>query len=167
MLLGVAETEATSFEVVRSIYSQEMKTITKRNRTRKKVAKNVVVREYLQCAQDGMTMVELAVDHSTTPYTLACSILEGLLDLAHPIVIAREAEISKKAKFSRRRDLVKDLMSTYFADGAPMAGTFPVASEFKVDGWRLHQDVVECILADDTTGPLVDRIRHTVGLEYE
>lgn len=169
MLLQVAQAEKASFEVVRSIYSQQMKTLAKTTRARGRgVARNDVAREYGQYVESGHTMLELAIDHRVAPVTMACSILEGLIDLSHPIVQAREAELAKsKTKFNRRRDLVKDLLPTCFAAGASAAGTFPVAAEFCMESSRLHKDVVECILADDTAGPLVDRIRHTVGLEYE
>jgi hypothetical protein len=36
-----------------------------------------------------------------------------------------------------------------------------------IDDERLREEVKKCVLVDDNYSPLVDKIRHTTGLEYE
>eukprot|EP00036_Acanthoecidae_sp_10tr_P020406 CAMPEP_0206304826 /NCGR_PEP_ID=MMETSP0106_2-20121207/9947_1 /ASSEMBLY_ACC=CAM_ASM_000206 /TAXON_ID=81532 /ORGANISM="Acanthoeca-like sp., Strain 10tr" /LENGTH=351 /DNA_ID=CAMNT_0053735653 /DNA_START=128 /DNA_END=1182 /DNA_ORIENTATION=- len=170
MLLRMAAAERTSFEVVRSIYSQQIKAHARaaRARTRGSATRGeAIAKAYADYAAGGHSLRELAVDYRIAPFTMACSVLEAVIDLEHPMVKAAGGGVKSKAKFSRRRDLVKDLLPGHFAAGAPAAGRFPMVEWCEIDPVQLHSDVVECILGDDTAGPLVDRIRHTIGLEYE
>lgn len=36
-----------------------------------------------------------------------------------------------------------------------------------IEDERLRREVMQCVLCDDNYSPLIERIRHTIGVEYE
>ena len=60
--------------------------------------RDVTVRKYREYIAHGWSMLDLAIDERRPPYSTALEALEGLIDLEHPVVKAREETLPQRHK---------------------------------------------------------------------
>jgi hypothetical protein len=56
------------------------------------------VRKYCEYTANGWTLLDLAIDERRPPYSTAMEALEGLVDMEHPVVKAREDALPTRHK---------------------------------------------------------------------
>ncbi|CAB3991538.1 Hypothetical predicted protein [Paramuricea clavata] len=131
-------------DVLISIYSQEFQKKIKKNHYKHHQPEVIesYYKRYLELVNDGkyeLVLLHIAKEIDLSPCILARIILEEYL--SHT--------------YCEGESVPKDVLSHMIKD------TSLIPNE------RLSQEIQQCVLTDENCGPLVDNIKHSVGLQYE
>eukprot|EP00040_Diaphanoeca_grandis_P027869 m.159644 g.159644 ORF g.159644 m.159644 type:complete len:343 (+) comp31143_c0_seq2:221-1249(+) len=150
------------YEVARSVYAQKMKDISK---TEYAGTRDVDwYPEYVHYTQMNRSMVELACDRRVSPWQIAQRVVASVVDTSK----LPELQNSTRKKASKISPKIKAIINQFYL-AEPNEAVLPLLAEKGqyINVMVLHRDVVACARADTTQGPLVERIKHNIGLEYE
>lgn len=161
LLSNIAGEYNITYDVARSIHAQTMKHVLKMDRSFIHKPRNYVelYLQYLQ-REPPCKMLDLAIDCRLPPSRLAVQVLSGMLDPA-----STEGKLMMKKGSKIPKDVKETIYKLYWT--GPMNAPIPLDPKYDVPMQLIHDHLVECIRSDTTEGPLVERIKQNVGLEYE